>query len=89
MKANLLAAVSTSLAMLASQPALAEVTVTPIGSPIWMPVDFHQFAAPIGSGIDHYLEEFTLQGKILSPPNHVPNPALGIGQLGVGFKDIG
>jgi hypothetical protein len=74
-----LALLVTSVALLTTNPAHADVIVTPIGNPIWEPVDFHQFASTIGSTADGFAEELALQGQILPPPDHLPNPNLGIG----------
>jgi hypothetical protein len=49
---------------------------TKIGDPLWEPVDYHQFAAPVG---DMFMDfESTLEG-LLPAPNHEPHPDLGIG----------
>src|SRR5262245_6559448 len=74
-----LALLSTSVALLTTGPARADVTITPIGTPTWEPVDFHQFASKIGSLSNGFAEEAALQAQILPPPNHVSNPSLGIG----------
>jgi hypothetical protein len=68
-----------SLAIFLAQapPARADlVQLTPIGNPIWRPVDFHLFSARVGmSG-----EEFrTTNSSLLPPPHHVIHSQLGIG----------
>ncbi|MEZ4769989.1 MAG: hypothetical protein R2844_16340 [Caldilineales bacterium] len=54
------------------------VQLTQVGDPIWMPVDFHLFSAPIGTApnYDGFME--TALG-LLPEPNHTYNPALGVG----------
>ena len=59
--------------------ARADVIVTPVGSPLFVAADFHLFAAPIGTAGSGYAEFFETQQLILPPPNHAPNPTLGIG----------
>lgn len=59
--------------------ARADVIVTPVGSPLFVAADFHLFAAPIGTAGSGYAEFSETQQSILPPPNHVPNPTLGIG----------
>ena len=57
----------------------AVILVTPIGSPAYAPADFHLFSAPIGT-IDTGFAEFGVtQQLLLPPPDHLPNPVLGIG----------
>lgn len=63
----------------ASNPPALGVHITPIGSPTWKPVDFHLFAAPVGTATSGYVEFFDTQLALLPSPNHVPHPALGIG----------
>jgi hypothetical protein len=55
------------------------IRLTRIGHPIWKPVDFHVFSAPIGTAADGYTEFATTAGTVLPPPNHVPHPQLFIG----------
>ncbi|NOT85950.1 MAG: hypothetical protein HOP02_14475 [Methylococcaceae bacterium] len=62
----------------ASSPPTQGVKLTPIGHPIWKPVDVHLFSASIGFGPD-YAEFSVTQGQLLPPPNHEPHPQLGIG----------
>jgi hypothetical protein len=57
----------------------AAVTVTTIGTPGYLPVDSHLFSGPIGTAADGFAEFAQTQGALLPPPNHLPNPALGIG----------
>jgi hypothetical protein len=59
--------------------ARADVIVTPVGSPLFVAADFHLFAAPIGTAGSGYAEFSETQQLILPPPNHAPNPTLGIG----------
>jgi hypothetical protein len=58
--------------------AAAEITVTPIGTPTWQPVDFHVFAAPIGTAATGYAEFLGTLAALLPGPNHVSDPAVGI-----------
>jgi hypothetical protein len=76
--------VSSPAIQVAAHPAITNVSTWPIGHPKWKPVDFNEFAAPIGTADDGYDEFFTLMGKILPPPNHEPNPGLGYGGIGPG-----
>ena len=62
-----------------STAARADVIVTPVGSPLFVAADFHLFAAPIGTAGSGYAEFAETQQLILPPPNHLPNPILGIG----------
>lgn len=59
--------------------ARAGVVITPVGSPTFLPVDAHLFAAPIGTGASGYAEFGETQQHLLPAPNHVVNPTLGIG----------
>jgi hypothetical protein len=52
------------------------VTVTPIGTPNFGPADFHQFSAHFGADFSAFN---AVTEALLPPPNHLPNPALGIG----------
>lgn len=70
--AGLLAAGSPTLAQ-------AAVIVTPIGSPAFVPTDFHLFAAPLGTAATGYTEVVQTAQTILPSPNHDPNLVLGIG----------
>jgi hypothetical protein len=47
-----------------------EVSLSPIGSPIWKPGDIHLFAAPIGSAPDYSGFSDTI-ALLLPAPNHV------------------
>lgn len=60
-------------------PARAGVIVTSVGNPSFVPTDFHQFAAPIGTAASGYAEFTQTMQAILPPPDHVLNPILGIG----------
>jgi len=55
------------------------VKLTRIGHPIWKPVDFHVFSAPLGTAASGYAEFAQTQRAVLPPPNHLPHPQLGIG----------
>jgi len=55
------------------------VRLTQIGHPMWHPVDFHMFSAPIGTATSGYAEFATTALAILPPPNHVYNPDLLVG----------
>lgn len=57
----------------------APVTFTAVGTPSYMPTDFHLFTGPIGTAATGYAEFTQTQSDLLPPPNHVPNPVLGIG----------
>ena len=59
--------------------ARAGVIVTTVGTPTFVPTDFHVFAAPIGTAATGYAEFTQTMQAILPPPNHVLNPILGIG----------
>lgn len=59
--------------------ARATVTFTAIGTPGYLPVDLHLFSAPIGTAASGYAEFAQTQAALLPPPNHLPNPQLGIG----------
>ena len=50
-----------------------------IGDPTWKPIDFHLFAAPIGTADSGYAEFLQTTLSILPPPNHVFHPQLGVG----------
>jgi hypothetical protein len=67
------------LGVVAGRDAIADVGITPVGSPGFVIADTHLFAAPIGTaatGYDEFLQ--TLQA-VLPPPGHALNPTLGIG----------
>lgn len=49
-----------------------------IGDPVWRPVDFHLFSAPIGSP-PNFEGFFSTLISLLPPPNHEPHPQLTIG----------
>jgi hypothetical protein len=57
----------------------APVKITPIGNPIWMPVDFHVFTAAIGTADDNYAEFGQNQINLLFPLRHQSCTDLGIG----------
>jgi hypothetical protein len=50
-----------------------------IGDPIWRPVDFHLFSAPIGSPSNNFEGFFNTVSSLLPEPNHEPHPQLTIG----------
>jgi len=58
--------------------ARADVIVTPVGNPTFVPVDFNLFAAPVGTAANGYAEFFQTAPAILPPPNHLFDPAIGI-----------
>ena len=64
---------------IAPAPSSAAVIATPIGTPGFVPTDFHLFSAPSGTAADGFAAFAQTQQALLPPPNHVPNPALGIG----------
>lgn len=66
-------------AFLMGQSASAGVVVTPVGTPGFVPVDFHQFSAPIGTATSGYFEFLETITSLLPPPNHEFNPQLGVG----------
>jgi len=76
--------ISPAVQVSAAPPPLNGVKITPIGHPIWKPVGFNEFSAPIGTAASGYEEFFLLMGRILPPPNHEPNPGLGFGGIGPG-----
>jgi hypothetical protein len=52
----------------------------PVGDPIWRPVDFHLFTAPIGTFESGFAEFVALTEQLLPPPNHIPLlPVFGVG----------
>lgn len=55
------------------------VFAVPIGHPTWKPVDFHLFAAPIGTAASGYAEFGQTMEALLPPPYHVVHPNLGVG----------
>lgn len=59
--------------------ARASIVTTAIGNPVFVPTDFHLFTAPIGTAASGYAEFVSTLQTILPPPDHVLNPALGIG----------
>jgi hypothetical protein len=59
--------------------ARGDFIVTTVGTPTFTPVDFHLFAAPIGTAASGYAEFIQTQQAILPAPDHVLNPILGIG----------
>jgi hypothetical protein len=50
-----------------------------IGDPIWRPVDFHLFSAPIGTPESGFEEFVTTLLSLLPPPNHQFHPQLVVG----------
>src|SRR4051812_31827127 len=72
-------AMGVALALLAPNPLTAAgVRITPIGRPIWKPVDFQLFSAPVGTEESGYAEANVVGLEILKL-NHVPDPDLGVG----------
>lgn len=67
------------LAAGASTTARAAVVFTTVGNPSFVPTDFHLFSAPIGTAATGFAEFAQTTQAILPPPNHQPNPILGIG----------
>ncbi len=76
------------------------VKITPIGDPIWRPVGFRQFTAPIGTAESGYAEFLQTTLGILPPPNHCFCPELLVGpctahlgpyddEQGQGIEDLG
>jgi hypothetical protein len=68
-----------TLAAIVAPIARATVIVTTVGSPTFVPTDFHLFAAPIGTMATSYAEFVQTLQAILPPPDHVLNPIVGIG----------
>ena len=58
--------------------AQADVTITTVGTPLFLPTDFHMFAAPVGTAADGYAEFGQTMQAILPPPNHLSDPVLAI-----------
>jgi hypothetical protein len=63
----------------AGPPPAQGVRATPIGNPAWKPVDFHLFAAPVGTAATGYAEFGETALALLPPPNHVFHPDLLVG----------
>jgi hypothetical protein len=59
--------------------ARVSVIVATAGTPTFIPTDFHLFAAPIGTAASGYAEFFQTLQAILPPPNHLFDPATGLG----------
>jgi hypothetical protein len=55
------------------------ISLTPIGSPTWRPVDFHLFAAPVGTAETGYAEYAETVLGLLPPPDHEFNAKLVVG----------
>lgn len=56
----------------------ATIHATPIGKPVWQPVDFHLFSAPIGVPDDNFAGfDQTLQA-LLPPPHHLFDVNVGV-----------
>jgi hypothetical protein len=73
-------AIALLLAITAATPPPAQgVKISPIGHPVWKPVDFHLFSAPIGTAQSGYAEFLDTALAILPAPNHAFHPELGIG----------
>jgi len=56
----------------------AEVTVTQVGAPNFVPTDFLLFAAPLGTPASGFAEFSETLRAILPPPNHSFEPSSGI-----------
>lgn len=50
--------------------------VAKVGSPLWEPVDFHQFSANVGNMFENF---GTINAGLLPPPKHENHPDLGVG----------
>jgi hypothetical protein len=61
----------------AGPPPAQGVRISPIGNPIWKPVDFHIFSAPVGTSDDGYGEQLPTITALLPPPYYQRNDALG------------
>jgi hypothetical protein len=59
--------------------AAEEIEITPIGAPLWRPVDVHLFSAAVGTAATGFAEFAATTEALLPPPNHRPHPGLGIG----------
>ena len=57
----------------------APVQLTPIGNPMWMPIDFHVFTAAVGNADDGYAEFTQNQTYLMYPRRHQSCSELGIG----------
>jgi hypothetical protein len=55
------------------------VGLTPIGTPLWKPVDFHVFTAAVGTPDDNFAEFRQNQTNLLYPLRHQSCAELGIG----------
>lgn len=66
-------------ALAAGPPPAQGVRMTPIGQPTWSPVDFHLFAAPLGTAATGYQEFVETALAILPEPNHEFNASLMVG----------
>lgn len=84
----------------AAPPPVQGVRLTPIGSPIWAPVDVHLSSMYIGTWDSGFAEFCTNSLAILPPPNHVYHPALCVGpgaphqgtydsEMGTGIANLG
>lgn len=63
----------------AAPPPAQGVTISRIGNPIWAPVDFHLFSAPIGTAASGYAEFADTALALLPEPNHAFNPVVLVG----------
>ena len=63
----------------AGPPPTQGVIRAPIGSPIWEPIDFHLFSAPLGTSASGYAEFLETMLALLPGPNHAYHPMLGVG----------
>jgi hypothetical protein len=76
---SLLVALIVPFTVMAQDRVPPGVTLTPIGSPTWRPVDIHLFAAPLGTAASNYAEYTDTTLGLLPPPNHQYNQYLGVG----------
>lgn len=53
-----------------------ELGMTKIGSPLWEPVDYHQFSVAVGPQFENY---GVATASLLPPPNHEVHQNLGVG----------
>jgi hypothetical protein len=63
----------------AAPPPAQGVRISAIGNPIWAPVDFHLFSAPIGTAASGYAEFADTALALLPEPNHTFNPVVLVG----------
>lgn len=80
-----------SVATTLPRPSAVTVQLTRSGTPIWRPVDFHLFTAPVGSPADGYAEWARTAAAVLAPSNQLHPPPydtdIGTGVHQAGFHD--